>query len=253
MAHPFEIKDEQIIEATPEQVWQALTDGPHIDSWFMGRTHVEPRQGGAVRTDFGDFVMESTVVVWQPLKRFVHRTSEAEDGRLMSFEYLIEGRAGGKTVLRFVHSGFLAEGWESEYESLKKGDPLYLYNLAQYLTYFAGQTARRNIFTFGAHVADKEHFWTVLYGKLGLSGRVAVGEPVQATLDGLPPLVGVVDFVNPDFLGVRTTDGLYRFIHGDGTGMVGHHLFGDPVDERHTDAAWQTWMAESFSAVAASS
>jgi uncharacterized protein YndB with AHSA1/START domain len=251
MAQPFEIRDEQTIEASPEQVWQALTDGRQIDSWFMGRTDVEPRQGGAVRTDLGDFVMESTVVVWQPLTRFVHRTAEGEDGRLMSFEYLIEGRAGGKTVLRFVHSGFLGDGWESEYESLKKGDPLYLHNLAQYLTYFAGRLSSRDIFTFGAHVADKDYFWRVLNGKLGLAGTVAVGDPVRAVLDGLPALEGVVDFVNPDFLGVRTSDGLYRFIHGDGTAMVGHHFYSDAVDARHTEAGWQSWMAEMFAGVTA--
>jgi uncharacterized protein YndB with AHSA1/START domain len=95
MAHPFEIKDEQTIEASPEQVWHALTNGRLIDSWYVGRTTVEPRQGGAV----------------------------------------------------------------------------------------------------------------------------------------------------------RTSDGLYRFIHGDGSVMVGHHLFSDPVDARHTEPAWQAWMAKTFSAV----
>ena len=30
----------------------------------------------------------------------------------MAFEYLIEGRDGGSTVLRLVHSGMLGDDWE---------------------------------------------------------------------------------------------------------------------------------------------
>lgn len=251
MAQPFEITDEFTVDATPELAWQAITNDAQIDSWYVGRTSVEPRPGGVVRTDYGDFVLESTVIAWQPQTRFAHRTSEGADGRLMTFEYVIEGRAGGKTVLRYVHSGFLGDSWEWEYEALKKGDPLYVHSLGQYLTYFAGRTARSNIFTFGAHLDDKDQFWRVLNGKLGLTDAARPGDAVQATLDGLPPLQGVVDFKNPDFLGVRTSDGLYRFIHGEGSVMVGHHLFADPVDPRQTEAAWQPWMAETFTAVAA--
>jgi uncharacterized protein YndB with AHSA1/START domain len=45
MAHPFEIRNEIEVDATPEEVWEAIATGPGVDSWFMGRNEVEPRQG----------------------------------------------------------------------------------------------------------------------------------------------------------------------------------------------------------------
>ncbi|MET7528070.1 hypothetical protein ABZS62_38215, partial [Streptomyces sp900116325] len=48
MTHPFEIGQETTLPASPEEVWEAITTGPGIDSWFMGRNEVEPREGGAV-------------------------------------------------------------------------------------------------------------------------------------------------------------------------------------------------------------
>ena len=41
--------------------------------------------------------------------------SEGEDGRLMAFEFVIEGRGAGKTLIRLVHSGFLPDtDWERD-------------------------------------------------------------------------------------------------------------------------------------------
>ena len=66
---------------------------------------------------------------------------------------------------------------------------------------------------------------------------------------GLAPIEGVVDYVAPDFLGVRADDGLYRFIRGfDGSVAVGHHLYAGDVDARRTEQAWQAWLGRLFDA-----
>ena len=49
MAHPFEVRVEIEIEATPQQAWEAITTGRGMDAWFMGSNEIEPRLGGAVR------------------------------------------------------------------------------------------------------------------------------------------------------------------------------------------------------------
>ncbi|WP_460348260.1 hypothetical protein [Actinoallomurus acanthiterrae] len=88
----------------------------------------------------------------------------------------------------------------------------------------------------------------MLKGELGLAGTVAEGDPVRLAVAGLPPVEGVVDFAGlPTFLGVRTSDGLYWFIHsgplrGDVV-VLGHHIFAGDVDERETEQAWQSWLA----------
>jgi uncharacterized protein YndB with AHSA1/START domain len=248
LAHPFEIKDEVTVDASPDDVWEAITDGPKVDSWFMGRSEIEPRHGGAVRTDVGDFKMESTITAWEPGKRLAYRSPEDADGRLMAFEYLIEGRDGGKTVIRFVHSGFLGgEGWEAEYDALQKGDPAYLHKLAQYLTHFRGRIAARSIFVPLQVSVEKTQAWAVFHRELGLSGPVTLGDHVSATLAGLPRIEGIVDFLNDDFLGVLASDGLYRFIHGhDGSVVVEHHIFSDDLAQRESPEAWQAWLGKVF-------
>ena len=63
---------------------------------------------------------------------------------------------------------------------------------------------------------------------------------------GLPAIDGVVDYVSAEFLGVRSSDALYRFIHGlGGTVVLGHHIFAD-VDRRETEQAWQSWVDRAF-------
>ena len=246
MAHEFEIEKEISVDATPEEVWEAITTGPGIDSWFMGKNEVEPREGGTVRTTLPGFTMESTVTVWDPPKRFAERTTEGEDGSFHAFEYLIEGRKGGSTVVRWVHSGFLGDDWEAEYEGLSEGDPMYLHKLAQYLTYFRGRTATP-VDVYGPQVPDREQAWEVFRGGLGLAGKVAEGDQVRLTPQGLPPIEGVVDYLSPSFLGLRADDGLYRFIHGfDGTVVVGHHIFSDGLDQEETQQAWASWLNRLF-------
>jgi uncharacterized protein YndB with AHSA1/START domain len=244
MAHPFEVSGEIESDATPEQAWEAVTTGQGLDAWFMGTNDVEPRLGGAVRTSLPGFTLESTITVWDPPHRFVSQTPEAGDGRLTAFEYLIEGR-GGRTVIRFVHSGFLpGEDWETEYDALKEGDPAYLFKLGEYLRYFRGRVATP-VQAFGGKVG-RERAWELLKRDLGLKGEVAVGQAVKAAPEGLAPIDGVVDFVSPAFLGVRTSDGIYRFIHGfEGSMVLGHHIF-SKVDREATERAWQNWLDRLF-------
>ncbi|MGN6571242.1 MAG: SRPBCC family protein [Pseudolabrys sp.] len=61
------------IAATPEKVWQALTDPAFTRQYFFGfAVEVEPRVGGAFRlkTPDGKVHVEGEVVDWQPPRRF---------------------------------------------------------------------------------------------------------------------------------------------------------------------------------------
>jgi uncharacterized protein YndB with AHSA1/START domain len=246
MAHPFEIENEMEVEATPEEVWEAIATGPGIDSWFMGRNEIEPREGGTVRTALPGVEFESTVTAWDPPKRFAHRSAEGEDGSVHAFEFLIEGREQGTTVVRWVHSGFLGDNWEAEYDALKEGDPAYFHKLAQYLTYFRGRTATP-VNVYGPNEPDRDRAWETVRSGLGLPGPVSVGDRVRLTPAGLPEMDGEVDYLSPSFLGIRTDDGMYRFIHGfEGTVVLGHHIFADDVDQTEAEKAWGSWLTGLF-------
>jgi uncharacterized protein YndB with AHSA1/START domain len=249
MTHEFELRNEINLDATPEQVWDAIATGPGIDSWFMGHSEVEPREGGTGRLTLAGQTSTSTLTAWEPQRRLVKRIGDGEDGTFMVVEYLIEGRDQSSTVLRLVQSGVLGDDWESEYEALKAGWDMYLFTLAQYLRYFPQRTATAAVTAMRPQAGESEQVWAVLKRELGLAETVAEGDRVGLNAAGLPAIEGVVDYAGlPTFLGVRTPDGLYRFIHsGSARGNVvvlGHHVFSADIDEKTTEQAWQTWLDE---------
>jgi uncharacterized protein YndB with AHSA1/START domain len=230
MARELELRKEVALEATPEQVWEAIATGPGLAAWFMPM----------------EFDPDSAMVMaWEPGKRLAVQTPQAEDGSTHAFEYLIEGREGGTAVLRFVHSGFLGDDWSSEYESMtSKGWDMYLHTLAQYLRYFPGRRATY-IGAEGPPSSAQETGWPAVLRALGLTGSVQPGDRVRLTPDGPALIGGVVDYLTPNFLGVRTSDALYRFHGRVPLGMsvaVGHHLYTDEVDGEEAAKKWQSWL-----------
>ncbi len=231
------------MDATVEEVWDAIATGPGIDSWFMGRNEVQPGPDGTIRTDMGGFTMSSAVTAWEPPRRLAHR-HDGPGERFIAYEYLVEGREQGSTVVRVVANGFLpGEDWEAEFDAMTKGGRMYFATMVAYLNHFAGRFGIP-IEVTGPPVDDWPSAWAALRAGLGVGADPAVGDAVRFTVPGLPPIEGTVDFVNAAVIGVRTHDGLYRFIQGFfGSFVLGHHLFGDGVDEAHTKQAWQTWLA----------
>jgi uncharacterized protein YndB with AHSA1/START domain len=248
MGHEFEVRDEITLEATPEQVWAAIATGPGVDSWFMGRSEIEQREGGKATMDFGGFTAEATITAYEPGRRYATRTEPDSNGAFMAFEYLIEGRDEGSTVLRFVHSGFIGgDDWESEYDALKVGDGMYLRKLAVYVKHFAPRTAAYSLMVHGPQVADSDQVWVEFERLIG--GEATPGDPV--TIFGEP---GIVEFARqrPNFVGVRTDDGLYMLIHGFmDTVVAEYHNYADDSQQQGdsqklAEERLQSWLAESF-------
>src|SRR5689334_2653015 len=238
MTHPFEVTGEIDLDATPEEVWEAISTGPGIDAWFMGSNEVQPGEGGTMSMTMGGHTEGSTITAWEPNKRIAYRGQEGPDGAVHAFEYLVEGKEGGSTVLRFVHSGFMGDDWEAEYEALGKGWGMYLNKLAEYFTYFRGRRATP-IFAMVPPAEGEGDVVGRLQESLGLQSTPEAGDHVHLTPENLPPIDGVVDYVQGDFLGVRTDDAMYRFIRGYAGGAVlGHHLFAEGVDREATEQAW---------------
>jgi uncharacterized protein YndB with AHSA1/START domain len=239
MAHQFELRKEITLEATPEEVWEAIATGAGMDGWFMGRNQVEPREGGRTAMTIGGHTEEATVTAWEPPRRFAYRTGGPDGSGFMAFEWLVEGRGDGTCVLRLVQSGMLGDDWETEYDALGKGWEMYLHQLGQYLRYFRGRPVTP-VTIFGPGPGDPDRLWPELRRGLGLAGEPAEGDPVRLTPGG-------IDYLSPDVLGVRGEDGLYRFVGGfNGSVGVGHHLFAAGVDDKEAEGAWQAWLDRLF-------
>jgi uncharacterized protein YndB with AHSA1/START domain len=234
------------LAASPEQVWELIATGPGISTWFVPH-QVEPRPGGAVRASFGGtFEGSGRVTAWEPGRRFGYAEPAPGEAPEHAFEFLVEGRDGGGTVLRFVQSGFAGEGWENEYDSFDKGWTLFFGNLVAYLEHFAGLPVH-NVVSMAMAPGSKDDAWPVLHRALGLDGHPAAGERVA--LAGPQELTGVVDVSTPEFLGVRSAHGLHRFgAEGDaGCGVSAYHYFyGEPVDTETLTKTWNAFLGELF-------
>ncbi len=242
VTHRFEITKDLEVSATPEQVWEAIATGPGLESWFLGRNEIDPRPGGTARWSIGEFTAESTITTWDPPNRFVNTGMPAPDGSFHQFDYHIEAREGGGSAIRYEHTGMLSGDWEAEYEAMSEGDPMYLDKLVAYLTYFRGRFAT-SVEVMGPEAPDRELAMGRFRAALGLDDDVAVGDEVRAAPRGLESFDGVVDHISPHFLGIRSDDAIYRFIHAfTGQVMIGHHLFAGDVDRADAEEMWRSWL-----------
>jgi uncharacterized protein YndB with AHSA1/START domain len=241
MGHEFAQHKEAEVPASPDEVWAAIATGPGIDSWFMGRNEVTSE---VVRTVFGQYTPELEITARDPAHRFAYRSGRAPDGRFIAYEFLIEGRAGGSTVLRTVTSGFLpGDDWAEEFEAMTLGGELYFRTLVEYLTYFAGQFATP-VTAFGPPGTSWDRDRSLLCCALGLTDEAKPGDHARLTEEAEP---GVVYFANANSIGVRTPDALYRFMRGFGRPVIAaHHLF-SPDAEPDTDRqAWEAWLTRTL-------
>src|SRR5699024_12043283 len=69
-------------------------------------------------------------------------TPSAENRAFHAFEYLVSAGTDGTTTLTFVHSGYLGDDWDAEFdfgELTAHGWDMYLHTLAQYFEHFVGR------------------------------------------------------------------------------------------------------------------
>jgi uncharacterized protein YndB with AHSA1/START domain len=243
MSRKFEVNREVDLPASPDDVWTAITAAPAA---WMFPTGMEIPAGAAPPEG-------APVTTWDPPHRLIVRI-ESPDGTFNALDYAIEARDGGTARLRYVHSGILADGWEDQYDAIGAHTDFYLHTLGQYLEHFGGRRAtyvgQPSNGIDGPESAGGPEAMDTLRSALGLSAGVAVGDAVSASLGDAGRLDGVVDYATPEFLGVRTGDGLYRFFgrnfYGGVVGMSAH-LFSDDVDAAAHEAALKAWLDHVYS------
>ncbi|MFD4945422.1 hypothetical protein ACFVYE_40975 [Streptomyces sp. NPDC058239] len=116
----------------------------------------------------------------------------------------------------------------------------------EYLRHFEGHRATYIKACRPTAPAHADAFTTLLRQARVTAGTV-VGDTVRfAVPDRLGvPRDAVVDFLSGDLLGLRTTDGLYRFLGGhtwNWPTWLGHHPFTDTIDEKQATEVWKAWL-----------
>jgi len=244
------------VPGTPEEVWQAIATGPGISSWFVP-TRSEERAGGEVVSNFGPGMdCPATITEWEPLKRFVAEGSMGPPGSpTVATEWTVEARAGGKCLVRVVHSLFAStDDWDNQLDGLEQGWPAIFRILRRYLEKFKDMSC--SAMQFVSISTDSEtKAWEKLGGELGLL-KIAEGQKWSAP-DGFPRMTGVSlgqgMHSNTVLLGLETP--------APGTAYIGVFPCGGMVQvymaiylyganakaaALRDEPTWQKWMGERF-------
>ena len=230
MAPEFECRREIELPASPEQVWDAVATAAGNAAWL-----------------FPNEIDPDGAKVWDPPHHFAVRMEQGD--WFNALEFVIEGRGGGTSLLRYVHSGIFVEDWDTQYDAVQQHTDFYLHTLSEYLEHFNGRTAS---YVGGGpgglqgppESATPDGFHR-LQQALGLEGQPAEGDAVRLAPQGLAPVDGVVDYLRPNFMGIRTADALYRFFGRNAFGSpvgMSIHVFSGDVDPQETEHAWQGWL-----------
>ena len=179
------------IDATLEEVWQALTTGEGIARWFAPYAAVTPGEGGSVSVGWDPKEMwDAPVTAWEPLRR-MQTVSEmpSQDGRVvrLAVDYHLEVQ-GGRVRVRLVHSGFDDSGsWDDYIDGLDAGWTYFLFNLQHSLERHRGIDRRQLSARFRTTArAGEDH---PVFGAKGLrvqppAGGLQPGDACQLSLGG---------------------------------------------------------------------
>ena len=197
------------IDARIEAVWKALTDAEELTRWFPLEARVKPGAGGTILLSWGPGCEgEAPITVWEPLRHFQWQEPAPappegqKTGRFLSIDWTLESR-GGKTIVRLVNSGFLADAdWENEYfDSTNYGWGFMLANLRHYLERHAS-TPRRVAWPRRKVTTTREEAYRRLVGPQGLfvegiAADLRAGERYALRAATSEPFAGRVEFIVP--------------------------------------------------------
>jgi uncharacterized protein YndB with AHSA1/START domain len=145
------------LDATPEEVWRALTQADELVRWFSTGARVTPGEGGTMVWSWGEGEdWQTRIDAWEPGRRLrlvqdaakpydaegrPLAAEEAEPARI-AMEFTLE-TVQGKTRLRLVHSGFgHGAAWDAEVDGISEGWQAELRSLRHYLRRHRGRDRR---------------------------------------------------------------------------------------------------------------
>jgi hypothetical protein len=236
MPPEFQCNREVVLPASPEEVWEAVATTAGNAAWLFPN-EIAPDGSGAQ--------------TWDPPHHFAVRLEQGD--WFNAIEFLIEGREGGTSLLRYAHSGIFVDDWDTQYDAVQQHTDFYLHTLGEYLEHFGGRTATyigdvpQGI--LGPPASATPDGFLRLRERLGVGAGASRGEAVELTPEGLPALDAVIDYLQPNFMGLRTDDALYCFFGRNAFGApvgMSIHLFDESADPERMRQEWERWLERSL-------
>ncbi|MCW5802785.1 MAG: SRPBCC domain-containing protein [Deltaproteobacteria bacterium] len=188
------------LDASPEDVFRAVTEGTEVAKWLAPEARSTPPDGdnkARIWISWGEGMSaEHEIEVFDPPKRIRHPSGKnAETKAELYADWSIEARGGGTTTLRLVHSGFsVGADWDDDYDAHARGWMLMLQNLRHYFARHPHAPAAH--LTFMSKVeSSRGALWAALLDKLGLAAPPKVGDAFRFATPSGAILTGAVDFV----------------------------------------------------------
>src|SRR5512140_1262938 len=112
MPREFECNREVELAASPEEVWEAVATKAGNAAWLFPN-EIDPES--------------AATTAWDPPQRFATRQEQGD--WFNALEFVIEGREGGTTRLRYMHNGIFVDDWDSQYDAVQQHTEFYLHTL----------------------------------------------------------------------------------------------------------------------------
>jgi uncharacterized protein YndB with AHSA1/START domain len=239
------------INATPDDVWRALTDAGELTRWFPLQARVTPGTGGTMFWGWDDrWAWESQIEAWEPGKRLKlveNRPAFDAKGDLlpgpshkMAMEFTLE-TLNGRTRLRIVHSGFgQGANWDDELESVASGWQAELRGLRYYLERHKGRDRHHAAVHHVSSSLGIDAVWKLLLSPAAFvvtEGRLEAGERCVIRTATGDQISGTMAWHNPgrDLMIVvdELDGGVFRLATWRAAGQTGVQAWIVSYDPRH--------------------
>jgi uncharacterized protein YndB with AHSA1/START domain len=95
------------VDASPDRVWQLLTDPAELPRWWPDAAELEPRIGGRVVLNFGPGNVSGEITRWEPPTALGFTWIESRRPEVeLHVAFTLDDLGDGRCRVSVVHSGF---------------------------------------------------------------------------------------------------------------------------------------------------
>jgi uncharacterized protein YndB with AHSA1/START domain len=180
------------IDATPEAVFKALTEGREVANWFAPEVEASGKGAGSEITFAWSEQMRwtSKVDIWEEGRRvrWFDSPSFMGEGTALACEWTLQAAGGGKTRLTLVQSAFGgdSDAWDDLFQGMEMGWTYFLYHLRTYLETMAGKKRHMIASRFPVGIGREAAWRRMASAEGGLvaggTGSLSKGDSVQVRI-----------------------------------------------------------------------